>query len=266
MASANTLRAALIKLFTEGKMKLPEVGTKRKGPGTAPYDSLTEEGAQGFADPRFSLDELIAKEASEEALGPTLSKTQKQELKRSGNKRIKTTVTPRGDVIPGVANKEEMAARAADKQKLYDATKGQQSYKTIEDPAGEKMTLDRILESEVDESLASKTNAAQVDTRPGTRSGLNLRLANEKKSQLDNLGRSSEEQDILDEAVRIRGAAEKSTNADVDQLGPTRLRKKIGVTAKNFGNKKELNTDIQDLYSRLDEMFPGFAKKTINSK
>ena len=79
MASANTLRAALIKLFTEGKMKPPKVGTK--GPGTAPYDSLTEEGAQGFADPRFSLDELIAKEASEEALGPTLSKTQKQELK-----------------------------------------------------------------------------------------------------------------------------------------------------------------------------------------
>ena len=123
------------------------------------------------------------------------------------------------------------------------------------------MTLDRILESEVDESLASRANeAGRVSNQ--SQSVQNLR----NKSQLENLGRSTEEQELLDEAVRIRGAAKRSTNADIDQLGPTRLRKKIGVTAKNFGNKKELNADIQDMYSRLDEMFPGFKKGTPNSK
>ena len=246
-----------------GKTELP--AKQKGGEGPDSFDSLTEEGAQGFADPKFSLDESIAKELDEIDLGPTLGKKEKQELKRSGNRRIATRMTPAGYIIPGVANKEEMAIRAADKQKLYESTTGQQGKQdgrpySVEDPAGEKMTLDKILESEVDESLASRANeAGRVSNQ--NQSVQNLR----NKSQLDNLDRSGEEQELLDEAIRIRGAAKRSTNADIDQLGPTRLRKKIGVTAKNFGNKKELNADIQDMYSRLDEMFPGFKKGTPDS-
>ena len=151
-----------------GKTALPEKTTGGDGPDS--FDSLTEEGllssfdeiggTRRLADPKLSLDESIAKELDEIELGPTIGKKEKQELKRLGNKRIKTITTSRGDVIPGVASKEEMAARTAAKQKLYDATKGQQSYKSIEDPAGERMTLDRILGSEIDESLASRANEA----------------------------------------------------------------------------------------------------------
>lgn len=246
-----------IKRFSAAKTARPE--KTEGGDGPAAYDSFTEEGAQGFADPRLSLDESIAKELDKIELGPTISKREKQELKSKIEPELRKG--QQGELFRAKEGEEKYVIdRIADKQKLYDATKGQQSYKSIEDPAGERMTLDRILSSEIDESLASRANeAGRVSNQ--NQSVQNLR----NKSQLENLGRSTEEQELLDEATRIRGAAKRSTNADIDQLGPTRLRKKIGVTAKNFGNKKELNADIQDMYSRLDEMFPGFKKGTPDS-
>lgn len=234
-----------------GKTALPE--KTEGGPGPDPYDSFTPEGAQGFADPRLSLDESIAKEARELELEPTISKRRKQELKQSKN--------------------------IEDKKELYEATTGQQGKQdgrpySVEDPAGEQMTLDRILSSEIDESLASRANEA------GRVSNQNKSVQKiRNKSQLENLGRSTEEQDILDEATRIKfhmkqadeANAEKVQSAleggrnDIRDVPQIDVDAKAKSAARRFGRNKDLNADIQDMYSRLDEMFPGFKKGTPDS-
>jgi hypothetical protein len=269
MASANTIRIALMKLLSEGKPNIPtKTYTKGRntdldgeGPGPEPYDSLTEEGAQGFADPRLLGKELADEEWDELLLGPTLSKAEKTQLKAKKQ----------------FGEKKPIVKRLADKQKLYEATTDQQSYKSAEDPAGEKMTLDIILESEIDESLASKANEA------GRVSNQNKSVQKWRdKSQLENLGRSSDEQKILDKSneviFNVNKAAEKnpalsggqnkfsnSPTTVFNREGPTKIRARIGEVAKRFGQKEDLNADIQDMYSRLDELFPGFKKSTPDS-
>tara|TARA_X000001036_G_scaffold62332_1_gene52599 strand:- start:10649 stop:12073 length:1425 start_codon:yes stop_codon:yes gene_type:complete len=241
-----------------GKTALPEKTTGGDGPD--PYDSFTPEGAQGFADPKLSLDESIAKELDEIELGPTISKRRKQELKQSKN--------------------------VEDKKELYKATTGQQGkqdgrpysvHPSLEDSANEQMTLDRILSSEIDKSLDSRANAA------GRVSNQNQSVQNlRNKSQLDNLDRSSDEQKILDKAnevlFNVNKAAEKNPALSGGQNkysntpttvfnreGPTKIKARVGEVAKRFGQNEDLNADIQDMYSRLDEMFPGFKKGTPDS-
>ena len=247
-----------------------------KGEGPDPYDSLTEEGVQGLADPKLSLDESIAKELAETELGPTISRREKQELKSKIEPELRKG--QQGELFRAKeGEKKHVADRIADKQKLYDATKGQQSYKSIEDPAGERMTLDRILSSEIDESLASRANEA------GRVSNQNKSVQKWRdKSQLENLGRSSDEQKILDKANEVTfninkavekrpelsGGQNKYSNTPTtvfNREGPTRIKRRAGEIAKRFGQNEDLNADIQDMYSRLDEMFPGFKKGTPDS-
>ena len=64
---------------------------------------------------------------------------------------------------------------------------------------------------------------------------------------------------MLDEAARVKFYADQAT-----AKGANNVPERVASSAKQFNETENLNTDIQDMYSRLDEMFPGFKKNTQN--
>jgi hypothetical protein len=77
-------------------------------------------------------------------------------------------------------------------------------------------------------------------------------------AQVDTLGLSSDEQILKNEIDRVKAAADKAT-----QTGANNVPERIKATARQFGNKQEINAIIQDLYNRLDETFPGFKNDSV---
>ena len=96
---------------------------------------------------------------------------------------------------------------------------------------------------------ASDTNPKFHVGKDGTRTRLSGEGAQKYRDaeQLESLGRTADDQRAIDEISKI---------GDMDE---------VGIIKKKFDDREITNSTIQDLYSRLDKMFPGFDSKTPDS-
>lgn len=271
MANPETIRKALQAILTSTARKpVPTKGAKGEGP--SPFDGGTAETFTKFPE-EMPIEEVLG-------LSPTLTTKQKQRLQSKIE----------GEPVKG-EQMELLRSRPGEKKKTVDiiddraalraATTEQGSRGSPLAPAYNKgglsadnNNLGQQVIDEIDLSQAHRNRNKAFSDNPN-KGPQQFR----DKEQLDTLGYTREEMDILDEAQRVLHGADKAQNvnqlnleaakaagknnlSDVPQIN---IKGKIRASAKKFGQDKDLNSDIQDMYSRLDEMFPGFKKGTPNS-
>jgi hypothetical protein len=250
-----------------------QVPYKQKGEGAQPYDSLTEDDILGIAPSREEVP-IPQRRSDDVYIEPQTKDLSAKEKKRlKSNKEGELSYKEQMDIFRGKPGDKKSVRNSIDDQaKLYESTVARQNRNNpIEDPAGEKLTLDRLLESEQELSRTQRANPN------GRKSNNRLRVSKIRENeQLDNLGMSQEEMRMRDEVNRIKGAVDNAKRTQAEKqleaqstgqnepIKEPNYEAKIRASAKAFGVKENLNSDIQDMYNRLDEMFPGFKRDTPN--
>lgn len=212
MANPDAIRRALLAILTKTSDDIPIGGGIKprpigKGEDTQPFDGLTDEAAMGFA----NVDEV----AEDLSLGATISPSEKQAFKSK--------------YIEG--DKKTTRQILDDRKALREFTTEQQSGKAIEDPAGEKMTLDKILDDEVIKSSEHRTKKG----KPGTKGPLARGL------------RDPEDLDLEGEAL-----TREKERLQLEVLGG---RNDISDDVKAFGQGVSINNYIQDVFKRFNDTF-----------
>jgi hypothetical protein len=250
-----------------------QVPYKQKGEGAQPYDNLTEDDILGIAPSREKVP-IPQRRSDDVYIEPQTKDLSAKEKKRlKSNKEGELSYKEQMDIFRGKPGDKKSVRNSIDDQaKLYESTVARQNRNNpIEDPAGEKLTLDRLLESEQELSRTQRANPN------GRKSNNRLRVSKIRENeQLDNLGMSQEEMRMRDEVNRIKGAVDNAKRTQAEKqleaqstgqnepIKEPNYEAKIRASAKAFGVKENLNSDIQDMYNRLDEMFPGFKRDTPN--
>ena len=122
------------------------------------------------------------------------------------------------------------------------------------DPAYQKggLTADnnigQHLIDELDASQAQRNRIGAVEANPNVQKPGPQKIRD--ASQLETLGRSQDEQRMLDEAARVKFHADQAT-----AKGANNVPERVASSAKQFGKTENINAYVQDVFSRFKEMF-----------
>ena len=105
------------------------------------------------------------------------------------------------------------------------------------------------------QDVIREMDASQRQRRPGTEGPQKGRT----KSQLDNLGRSEDEQRLLDLANKVTSGTKIAVGKGVPI---EKIAGRVGEVTSDFGTRERINSVIQDIYTRFDATIPGFKRNT----